>query len=133
MDGDTIVRVFPDRRAAAKSLGYADGSRFGKFLKRDGAVNGVVYKAWRDLPLESRDNFEVQNQKIPWRNFSNSRGVRQLDPNSGAVVCEYATTREVEVNFQMKRGTLFSACAGGFVERGFKWQLTEDDNYDDDM
>ena len=119
----TIVALFPDGAAAAVSLAMGKGAVTTAIAKNDGVLTGFVWKYWGDCTTEEQTSYEGDATNVS--TAGSAKRVRQLDPETGAVVKTWTNMQDLVLAFKTSHKTINKKTADGSVFKGFRWQVTE--------
>ena len=118
-----IVRVFPDGVAAAINLAMGKTAVTTAIAKNDGHLEGFVWKFWSTCSAEEQASYEGDIADVAI--VTSAKRVRQLDPNTGAVVKTWTNMQELVQAFKTCHKTINKKSAEASVYKGFRWQVTD--------
>ena len=118
-----IVRVFPDGVAAAISLAMGKTAVTTAIAKNNGHLEGFVWKFWSTCSAEEQASYEGDIADVAI--VTSAKRVRQLDPNTGAVVKTWTNMQELVQAFKTCHKTINKKSAEASVYKGFRWQVTD--------
>jgi prophage antirepressor-like protein len=121
LDKTEIVDVFCDQKAAAENRQFKSLAAISKAIKCQTKSGGHYFQMWDDVPDELREAW-LRDHTLPTkRAHVNGKGVRQIDPATGACVREFASIGDVLKEFKVGRATLQRAIEHDLLCKGIRW------------
>ena len=118
-----IIVMFPDGVAAAISLAMCKSAVTTAIAKNDGHLEGFVWKFWSTCSAEEQASYEGDVADIAI--VTSAKRVRQLDPETGAVVKSWTNMQELVQAFKTCHKTINKKSADASVYKGFRWQVID--------
>lgn len=119
----TIVKVFPDRQAAALDRKFRGAAAISNSIKRGSQAGGHFFKMWNDCSDLMKEDYMSREALPAPRTSIKKIPIYQLHPDTGDVIKEFPTMVDVIRAINISRASLTLAMAHGTVVKGFKWRL----------
>lgn len=120
-----IVNVFCDQKAAAENRQFKSLAAISKAIRCESKSGGHFFQMWDDVPPALQNAWLAEHTLPAKRSTTNSKGVRQIDPTTGACVHDFSSVTDIIKTFKVGRATLYKSIENGWTLKGFRWQWIE--------
>lgn len=124
LEKNKIVNVFCDQKAAAEDRHFKSIGAISKAIKQFSQSGGHYFCMWYTCKEELKNEYLKDNQLPLPRGSVNSKGIQQLDINTGEVVYEYASVQHVLNKHKIGRQSLYNSMNFNYPLKGYFWRYT---------